>query len=365
MWDLINRTPFSTFSGFDRDKDGKAYWIVWAKATFRMRHERPCLFEREQVELFREPLYRGSPENTDLLAENDICFPKPKPDVIITGYGYRPVDVTREDPFDVTATIGDWKKSLTILPAMRWSDRLRPEQADTAGDAVFLGFRNAYGGIDTETDTARYQEHVENPIGQGFWASSNAARGKPLPRVVSQGTALEKWDSPLKAVSFTCVPKERPRRTRHSGTYDEAWMRRKSPLLPDDFDERYWQFVDQDQSLEAEPSSGARITLTNMMPRGVDSDGGAYTVELPRLTFELLTRFKGKWQETDMALQTIHLLPEQGLLTLSYCGSMPIRAVANDVLVERSELILREHSGFRVRPQDADSFDPSGAEVSV
>jgi len=365
MWDLINRTPFSTFSGFDRDKDGKAYWIVWAKATFRMRHQRSCLFEREQVGLFREPLYRGSPENTDLLAENDICFPKSRPDVIVTGYGYRPSVLERDASFDVTATIGDWEKTLTVLPAMRWSDRLRPEGVDTDADAVFLGFRNAYGGIDTETDAARHREHAENPIGTGFWASADAARGKPLPRIVVPGAAAEKWDSPLMPVSFTCVPKERPRRARHSGTYDEAWMRRKSPLLPDDFDERYWQFADQDQSLEAEPSAGARITLTNMMPHNADSKAGVFTTELPRLNFELLTRFKNKWQETDMALQTIHLLPEQGLVTLSYCGSLPIRAAANDVLVERSELALRGHSGFRVRAQDADCFDPSGAEVSV
>ncbi|MCR4266328.1 DUF2169 domain-containing protein [Nitratireductor sp. ZSWI3] len=362
MWDVTNRTPFSVFSGFDRDKDGKAYWLVWVKATFLMRHERPCLFEPEQIALFREPVYRGPPESTDLLADNDICFPKQRPDVVVTAHSRPPQNTAPGELFDAGVSIGDWSKTVTVLPPMRWSDRLRPERIGD-NDSVLLGFCNAFGGSDRESGAARAEEYAENPIGRGFWTSRQAAHGKLLPRIVEAGKTVDRWDELLTPVSLACLPKERPRRAQYSGTYDETWMRRKSPLLPDDFDLRYWQCVDADQQLEAEPAAGSRVTLTNIMVKNAEPDAGVFVGELPRLEFELFTRFKGKWQETEMRLQTIHLLAAQGLVTLTYCGALPIQAAANDVLVDESEIALRGHTGFRVRPQDVGRFDPMSAEM--
>ncbi len=363
MWTLANRTPFAAFSGFDRDKEGRSYWLVWAKATFRMRYQRTCLFERKQVDLFRAPVWREGVGVSDLVADLDIGLPKVRPDIVVTGHAYRPASTAIDEPYTVSASIGAWSKFLSVQPAMIWSDRLQP-QLQSGDDPVFLGFSQTFGGTDQASDTELAQEHPGNPLGLGYWKTEAAAKGKALPRLYAQGAEpLRQWNGNAEPAAFCAIPKSWPQRAQHSGTYDQNWMRRKSPLLPDDLHEDYWQSVSVDQQLDHAPSAGQTVTLTNMLPDGGDASLRQFTTELPTLQFELMTRFKSRWQETPMTLQTIHLFPDEGLLTLSYCGAMPLMSAANDVLVERSELTLRGQSGFRVRPEDTECFDGLGMEV--
>ncbi|MQB22696.1 DUF2169 domain-containing protein [Agrobacterium tumefaciens] len=364
MWTLANRTPFAAFSGFDRDKEGRSYWFVWAKGTFRMRHGRSCLFERKQIDLFRAPVYRAEVGTSELMADTDIGLPKARPDFLLTGHAYRPASTSRNEAFEVSASIGSWSKSLSVQPAMIRFGRTAELLQDDDDAPVFLGFSNAFGGTDADSEAGRSQEFAENPLGLGYWVSEAAARGKALPRLYVPGASpLTKWNDRAKPAAFSAIPKSWPQRAQYSGTYDENWMRRKSPLLPDDLQEDYWQCVPADQQLDKTPPVGQTITLTNVLPDGGDASLRHFTTEMPTLQFELTTRFKHRWQETSMTLQTIHLFPDEGLLTLAYCGAMPLLSATNDVLVERSELVLRGHSGFRVRPDDMDCFDGLGMEV--
>lgn len=364
MWTLANRTPFAAFSGFDRDKEGRSYWLVWAKATFRMRHQRTCLFERKQIDLFRSPVYRAEAATSDLVADIDIGLPKARTDVLLTGHAYRPVSTARDEAFEVTASIGHWSKSLSVQPAMIRSGRSTVPLQDSEDAPVFLGFSNAYGGTDADSESGLLQEFAENPLGLGYWASEAAAKGKILPRLYAPGVKpIAGWSDRADPVAFCAIPRAWPQRARYSGTYDENWMRRKSPLLPDDLQDEYWQSSPEDQQLTETPLEGQTIKLTNMLPDRGDVALRHFTTELPTLQFELTTRFKHRWQETSMTLQTIHLFPDEGLLTLAYCGAMPLLSATNDVLVERSELVLRGYSGFRVRPEDTDCFDGLGMEV--
>lgn len=364
MWTLANRTPFAAFSGFDRDKEGRSYWLVWTKATFRMRYQRSCLFERKQIDLFRAPVYRAEAVNSDLVADIDIGLPKVRPDILLTGHAYRPASTARDEVFEVSASIGYWAKSLSVQPTMIISDGSTVPSQDDDDGPVFLGFSNAYGGTDADSDPGHLQEFAENPLGMGYWASKAAAKGKALPRLYALGAKpITRWNDRAEPAAFSPISKSWPQRARYSGTYDENWMRRKSPLLPDDLQDEYWQSAPADQQLGKTPLDGQTITLTNMLPDGGDASLRQFTTELPTLQFELMTRFKHRWQETSMTLQTIHLFPDDGLITLAYCGAMPLLSAANDVLVERSELTLRGHSGFRVRPEDTDCFDGVGTEV--
>lgn len=365
MWTLINRTPFATFSGFDRDKQGRSYWLVWAKATFRTRNQQTCLFERRQIDLFRSPLFRAEVGSSDLVADIDIGLPKIKADVLLTGHAYRPTSILRDEPFEVSASIGAWYKSLSVYPSMRWSDRLKAELTADDDAPVFLGFSNAYGGADEESEPDRPSRMFSNnPLGLGYATSEAGAKGKALPRLYATGAKpISRWNETAEPIAFSSIPKSWPQRAQYSGTYDQNWMRKKSPLLPDDLQEEYWQSVPADQQLDQAPAKGTIITLTNMMPADDIASHGPFTTELPTLQFELMTRFKGRWQETPMDLQTIHLLPDAGFVTLAYCGAMPLLSAANDVLVDRSELALRGHSGFRVLPEDADCFNGIGMEV--
>lgn len=63
----------------------------------------------------------------------------------------------------------------------------------------------------------------------------------PVPTIDAVDAPLEYWDTlPAPAGFGPISPWWRPRQ-QHASTYDEAWLSERHPLLPRDFDERFWQ----------------------------------------------------------------------------------------------------------------------------
>jgi hypothetical protein len=78
-------------------------------------------------------------------------------------------------------------------------------------------------------------------VGRGYRAKGAVFQeGSLLPNIEAFGHTLEEYDGPCltAGVGFTGYH-WRPRRSL-GGTYDEAWQRERSPLLPVDFDRRFW-----------------------------------------------------------------------------------------------------------------------------
>lgn len=364
MWQLHNHTPFPAFGGFERDKNARASWTVWLKATFRMRHEHACLFDPDQIELCREPLFLREANVSELLSDIDITPAKPVTDIVVIANGHAPRGHREDQPYSVEASIGRWTKALSVHPPMQWGRDLRPQRV--AGDEapVALGYSNAYGGADAVTDPSRPRHFAMNPIGAGYFTSREAAIGRRLPRLLPKGTVYDNWRDELPYDAFTPISRAWPQRVELAGTYDRMWRRKKSPLLPDDFQETYWQSVPENQRVQQKDIAGASIRLTNMCPHAAGHDGSVFETQLPSLDIECFTRFRGKWVESEMRLQTLHIAAETGRLSLVYCAEMPILAAANDVLVEKTDLALRAHSGFRVRPDDLPRFNSSEDEAA-
>ncbi len=58
-----------------------------------------------------------------------------------------------------------------------------------------------------------------------------------------------------------------PRRS-YGGTFDEAWKRSRNPLLPLDFDARYFNAAPEALQFETTPVAGERVDLFNLCALG-------------------------------------------------------------------------------------------------
>lgn len=348
MWDVDNSTPFPHHACFMRDQDLRTFWCVWIKASFQMRHDRPALFVADQAPIRQAPFFVDDDPDKVLIADTDVALPRARVDVVLDAAGRAPGGAA-ERLFSCVAEIGDWRKSVDVLPPAIWSRRGRSEPVrDPSAEPVRLNYANAFGGPEVE----------DNPVGAGHYADMTAAEGRALPRLAPSGGHPRRPDRAAPAAAFSAIPRQWPARERLGGSYDEEWSRRRSPLLPADLDPEYWQSVPEDQRIDRDAIAD-RILLTNMVPDEDSGPGGCFIGTIPRLGFEIATRFDGRWTQGEVGLQSIFIEADTRRLSLTYMATHEIGPTQNDVLVDRTFVALRNHEGFHVRAEDAAWFDPA------
>ena len=122
--------------------------------------------------------------------------------------------------------------------------------AETATE-VELSWTKSFGGpiagtaaADTPADV-----HHENPLGPGLL---DVRHGDPETPV--QAHQLDDPDDPVtdwrrhdaRPQGFGLVSPWWRQRQQYAGTYDEAWLEKRHPLPPEDFDPRFWQCAHPD-----------------------------------------------------------------------------------------------------------------------
>jgi len=123
-----------------------------------------------------------------------------------------------------------------------------------------------------------------------------------------------------------------PRR-QYAGTYDETWLDNRVPLLPMDFDDRYFQASAPDQQIPY-PTGGEPVELVNLSPEGRLSG------TIPRtqivVTFE---RKSGRITQRIANLDTVLLLPEESRMCLTWrtriTAERDLHEFARAIVVER------------------------------
>lgn len=346
MWEIDNKTPFPHVGTFIRDAAGRSLWCVGVKATFEFRNDRPCLFTADQILPHQGPVFDGDDPSRDMLADMDMGPPKDRVDVLADAVAYPPAG-SGDEPFDARLSVGPMTKAIQVNPPTRWSRWLGAVTDDAQPvTPVPLRYSSAFGGA----------EHPENPVGFGASGSLGAVAGDPVPRLSLPGQPVQSPKRPVPPAALAPIPRQWPQRNALSGTYDEAWQRRRAPLLPEDLDPGYWQAAPADQQLDRALAPGARVALVNLISEDGRHAAPPVSFDLPDLRMTIATRFRGKWEQMVPDLQTVHLFTEARRLSLFYLSTIPIEAAQNDVFVERTVISLDRGSGLRVRPEDAGLF---------
>jgi hypothetical protein len=292
----------------------------------------------------QEPIAFGDgfsvPADTDpmravLTEDGDLLLYKPGTDVLVSGHAVAP-DGKAQTSWQASVSIGPVNKTLRLHGPRQFRKRffgwrLGPSEPV---DRVPLDYRLAYGGCidvpsdltaDGRSDTIKY---AGNPAGCG-WLPKTVAY-KHLPKLarnhvkkwihaqtVLPAPQFESAIAPVRhpyqnlgAEGLSAIPRWWAPRLSLQGSYDDQWRTTRYPLLPKDFDSRYYQSAPADLVCSPHLIGDERVLLTGLL-----SQNRAMYLPGWRL-LAVVTRASGESTVSIPILDTVRLNLDSGQASL-------------------------------------------------
>ncbi len=315
----FNATRFVTDFGFCLDRDGMEYAVAVLKATFHFTDsgETSIPERRQMAPVHKKDVYRDQPDNSSLQYPSDIVHAKQGTDIILNGHAYA------RGRKSVTAglRLGAVQKQVLVSGPRHWDAIMGMKSiiGPVAFERRALVYENAYGGYEDPGQGGR--RFAANPVGLGFAARNSSHR--PLPFLEYPGQRITGISQTPRPAAFNAVAPWWRQRTQYCGTFDRTWHDTRRPLLPRDFDERYYNTVPDDQISRDKVKGGEQLFLDNVHPRQA-----SMRVTIPRHRFRAVFRIKEQTQATEMAIDTLVVEPDDNRLLLSYRSAV---AIGNDL----------------------------------
>jgi len=316
MWQIDNRTPFAAERGWVRDRDGAEVWLVAVKCTFDIKPDGSTQVSDEQPPVLRVPEYHGEPGKSSVKYEADLIQTKKTTDIIVVGHAYAPPgqSVTK---LDVGFRVGPVQKMLQVSGDRQWGvlGLTDPEQFTK----MPLVYERAFGGVDTKSAQPERDWEWRNPVGCGFAVKKAHLDGVPVPNVESTDRLIRSWDDRPAPAGFGAIGNHWQPRASFAGTYDDKWMKNRQPLLPEDFDERFFQCAPADQQAPQFLMGGEPVALLNLSP------AGSLRFALPKLYLGFETRFYDGSREIHKTrkLHSVILEPDFPRVSLVWHSALP------------------------------------------
>jgi hypothetical protein len=126
-------------------------------------------------------------------------------------------------------------------------------------------------------------------------------------------------------------------RLKHAGTFDRRWEEERHPLLPTDFNTRYWNGAHPALQFETFPAD-ALIELHRVIPASRRFDQ-ILRIKLPGLRF--ITKHQDFTMtdlvKSSMRMDTVHIDVENNILTLLYRSNLPPLTEPNCIELTQEE----------------------------
>ena len=268
MWQLENRTPFAAERTWTRGRDGAEIWLVAVKCTYDIRPDGTTEVAADQPPVTLAPAYMNpdAPAQSSLKYDMDLVRTKTTTDILVHGHAYAPFGRPVTE-LEVGFRVGPVTKRLRVVGDRFW--RHGSISSPQPFTRMAMVYERAYGGVDPSTrDTPTPQWDVRNPIGTGFAASASGIDGMRLPNIEYPDQPITRWKDRPAPAGFGPICAHWQPRASFAGTYDEKWERERQPLLPADFDDRYYQCAPIDQQAPEFLRGGEPVVLVNLTPEG-------------------------------------------------------------------------------------------------
>jgi hypothetical protein len=324
-----NRTPFVLETLFLVDEEMRPLAVPVLKATFTIQPDGRCMLAEPQVPLcVAGELWGEDPAKASYKYEPEVAFVKPATDVVLVGHAYASRADTKE--MMVGLRLGNLTKEVLVCGDRLWFKTMGSiaMSGSVRFEKVPLTYERAFGGWDRDhQDPKKHSYEPRNPVGVGYRAAGGFVEGLHLPNLEDPRDRIKTFgDRPAPAGFGFVSPNWQPRAAL-AGTYDEAWQKSRSPLLPKDFNRRHL-------------NAGSPGLIANGYLRG-DEPGLAVGVTPDgRLPFTLpglpppsvqLKLDRGPAQSPAMALDTVIIEPDQRRVLLLWRGHVVLRGGPHDV----------------------------------
>ncbi len=325
---ITNQTPFAFELLALADEDMHPLVALVVKATYAI-HDDGLRLAEEQVPVNLAGLPWDKPEESSYRYEPECAFTKLATDVVLTGHAWAPSQDTRE--LLVSVHVGPVHKSVRVVGDRVWQRRLgftsmgRP----LPFESIPLVYERAFGGWDrSDPDPNLHTFEPRNPVGVGFRSSSRSFEEElRLPNLEDPSHPLERFGQKVPPAGFGFVsPHWQPRAT-YAGTYDEAWDKTRKPLLPKDFDRRFFNAASPDLIAPGYLQGNEPVVIKNASRRGTL----AFSLpaqEAPVVTVELAGSADAK---PEMRLDTVILDTDAEQVQLLWRGHLLLPESIHDV----------------------------------
>jgi hypothetical protein len=320
MWVVHNNTPLAVDRGFVRDRQGGEVWIAIIRGTFDVRQDGELHVAADQVPPIRAAEWSGEPGLSSLLYDTDFVLASRGTDVLVHGHacapGGRPVPSV-----EVGLRVGPLSKRLRVNGVRAWMTSYVSSAVVPGPPRPFtklpITYENAFGGTDTSGPKNAPQCCAHNPVGTGFTHQPKRLIGLAAPHVERLDAAIKAGPHEQPSAGLGPVAPAWLPRASWAGTYDAAWAAERAPLLPVDFDERFYRSAPPDQQLPSHLPAKQLIELYNLTPEGY------WRVRIPTLAFHMRTIFTDGEARTDAVLHTVLLEPERRRAQVVWHLSLP------------------------------------------
>jgi hypothetical protein len=319
--ELVNATPFAAERLVLQDKAGRDVLVAVAKCTYAA-GPRGLRIADEQLPVQLGDTFHGEPGASSTALESDAVPWKPGTDVVAIGHAWAPRGQARE--LDVELAVGPVRRALRVFGERRWSEAagavtLTPP---LPFERVPLVYERAFGGADLSAPDPRDHEvELRNPVGVGLVARrSRALDGTPLPNLEDPAALIgDPGDRPEPA-GFGFIGRGWQPRAALAGTYDAAWSAERAPLLPDDFDERFYHGAHPRLVSRGHLRGDEEVRLVHLGP------GGAARFRLPGAAPRITVTVGDASEALVVAFDTLILDVDALRVTLVWRGRRPLRA---------------------------------------
>lgn len=239
--EVDNTTPLAFEALFVTDGAGRPVAVPIVKGTFVLGEEPQLASVQDPVRLMG--LAYGEPGETSDRMEPQVAFLKPGTDVALVGHAHAPRPDVRD--MEVDLRLGDLHASARVRGNRFWQRRLLRESPSKPEpfERIPLVWERAFGGWDRHSeDPEKHRGESRNPFGVGFRRRLTPFQeGAPLPNIEGIGEEASSFSARVRPQGFGFTGAGWTPRRDFAGTYDKAWTERRSPLLPVDFDPRFFQ----------------------------------------------------------------------------------------------------------------------------
>ena len=334
MWQIQNRTPFAAGQGWVRGSNGAETWLVVVKATFDIRPDGSTRVADVQPDVVRSPIYRNDdPESGSTLYDNDFVLTKPTTDVVVNATAYAP-DGQPVTSLDVGVRVGQMSKTLRVFGDRQWGPSGSWLSSPVPFRSMPVVYERAFGGIDAAATPGSHR-YWANPVGTGFASSSSSIDRTMAPNIEYPDQLIGSWRDRPAPAGLGVIASHWEERARFSGTYDDAWLADRQPLLPSDFDARHYQLTPRDQQAPAYMTGGEEVAALGLTP------SGSLRTRVPMMELALETRFMdGRRHRHDPPrLHTLILEPDFPRLTLIWHSALECHPLVYQL--ERTRIDVR------------------------
>ncbi|MCL9783482.1 DUF2169 domain-containing protein [Vibrio sp. S4M6] len=308
LW-TVDTSNYKNVQGrFQRDSEGNEVWVLTFKRAWNYVEEQ--WKEDCEVSIRDAPEYIDEPGLSPVKAEHDFAILKFNTDVIVFG---KARTKSKQPQVKHTCQLfieNHINKALNVVGERQWMKN--GAVVVTSSPAPFIvkdiDYRHAIGGDE------------KNRYGSGLIKKTSELLVTQVPSIFYPSQDWSSKPSTLKVAGFGIEAPHFDRRRRYAGTFDQIWQDERKPLLPTDFDPRFYQIAPEDQQCNGFLSGGEKIRLSGFH----HNDDLSFKVPVDK--YVAFAEFEQSKQK-NMDIYTIYIDTELNRVEITYSASFHCQGI--------------------------------------